>query len=102
MLLLATGTAFDRLKNQDVASQKALQLLLEGIRRRNGEKNKTVLQRLLKDSDQIKLSLGETDQFSGRNYSAASLNLNDQLDFTAQIDDEGNTRAMIILSIRFR
>ena len=68
MLLLATGSASSQLEDRQVASQKALQYLLEGIRRRNGEKDKTVLQRLLKNSDQIELSLGDTDQFSGRKY----------------------------------
>lgn len=102
MLLLATGSASDQLENQDVASQKAMQFLLEGIRRRNAGKEKTVLQRLIKNSDQIQLFLGDTDQFSGRKYSSASLDLTDQWDFTAQIDDEGNTRALLVFSIRFR
>ncbi len=102
MLLLATGSASSQLEDRQVASQKALQYLLEGIRRRNGEKDKTVLQRLLKNSDQIELSLGDTDQFSGRKYSSASLDINDEWDFTTQIDNLGQTRALVVFSIRFR
>jgi autotransporter translocation and assembly factor TamB len=102
MLLLATGSASSQLEDRQVASQKALQYLLEGIRRRNGEKDKTVFQRLLKNSDQIELSLGDTDQFSGRKYSSASLDITDQLDFTTQIDNLGQTRALVVFSIRFR
>ncbi|YCM43708.1 translocation/assembly module TamB domain-containing protein [Verrucomicrobiaceae bacterium 227] len=102
MLLLATGSASAQLEDRQVASQKALQYLLEGIRRRNGDKDKTVLQRLLKNSDQIELSLGDTDQFSGRKFSSASLEISDQWDFTTQIDNQGQTRALVVFSIRFR
>jgi len=101
MLLLATGSASAQLEDRQVASQKALQYLLEGIRRRNGDKDKTVLQRLLKNSDQIELSLGDTDQFSGRKFSSASLEITPQLDFTTQIDNQGQTRALVVFSIRF-
>lgn len=102
MLLLATGSASAQLEDRQVASQKALQYLLEGIRRRNGDKDKTVFQRLLKNSDQIELSLGDTDQFSGRQFSSASLDITDRFDFTTQIDENGETRALIVFSIRFK
>jgi len=102
MLLLATGSASAQLEDRQVASQKALQYLLEGIRRRNADKDKTVFQRLLKNSDQIELSLGDTDQFSGRKFSSATLDLSDQWDFTTQIDNQGQTRALVVFSIRFR
>lgn len=102
MLLLATGSASAQLEDRQVASQKALQYLLEGIRRRNAGRDKTVLQRLLKNSDQIQLSLGDTNQFSGRTFSSASLELGDQWDFVTQIDEEGQTRALVVFSLRFK
>ena len=106
MLLLATGSASDQLEDRQVASQKALQYLLEGIRRRNGDKDKTVLQRILKNSSQIELSLGDTSQFSGRKYSSATLEIQDKeglkWDFTTQIDQQGESRALVIFSVRFR
>lgn len=102
MLLLATGSASAQLEDQQVASQKALQYLLEGLRRRNGDKDKSVFQRLLKNSDQIELSLGDTNQFSGRKYSSATLEISNQWDFTTQIDEQGQTRALVIFSVRLR
>ena len=102
MLLLATGSASTELSNQQVASQKALQYLFETLRRRNRGKNKSVFQRLLKNSKQIDLALGETNRFTGRNYSSASLRINDEWDFTTQIDEQGQTRALVVFSIRFR
>ena len=102
MLLLATGSASAQLEDQQVASQKALQYLLEGIKRKNGDKDKTLLQRFLKNTDQIELSLGDTNQYSGRKFSSATLEINDQWDFTTQIDDQGQTRALVVFSIRMR
>jgi hypothetical protein len=102
MLLLATGSASDQLADEQLASQKALQYLFEGLRRRNRGKDKSVFQRLLKNSDQIELSLGNTNQFSGRRFSSATLEINDQWDFTTQIDQQGQTRALVIFSVRFK
>ena len=102
MILLATGSAVAQLQDRQVASQKALQYLLEGLRRRNRGRDKTVLQRLLKNSDQIELSLGDTNQFSGRQFSSATLELGDRWDFTTQIDELGQTRALVVFSIRLR
>lgn len=102
MLLLATGSVSAQLSNQQVASQKALQFLFEGLRRRNREKDDNVFQRLLKNSEQIDLSLGETNRYSGRNFSSATIQLGKDWDFTTQIDDQGQTRALVIFSVRFR
>ena len=102
MLLLATGSVSSQLANQEVASQKALQYLFETLRRRNGEKDKSILQRFLKNSGQIKVSLGETNQYSGQNFSSATLNLDDRWDFTTQIDEQGQTRAFLVFSVRFK
>jgi autotransporter translocation and assembly factor TamB len=102
MLLIATGSPSAALEDREVASQKALQYLLEGLRRRYGNKDKSVLQRLLKNSDQIELSLGDANQFTGRKFSSATLKIDDQWDFTTQIDEQGQTRALVVFSIRFR
>ena len=102
MLLIATGSPSAALEDREVASQKALQYLLEGLRRRYGKKDKTVLQRLLKNSDQIKLTHGDANQFTGRKFSSATLEIDEQLDFTTQIGEQGQTRALVVFSIRFR
>jgi hypothetical protein len=102
MLLLATGSASDQLADQKLASQKALQYLFEGLRRKNRGKDKSVLQRLIKNSDQIELSLGDTNRFSGRRFSSATLQITDQWDLTTQIDDQGQTRALVVFSVRLK
>ncbi len=102
MLLLATGSASTQLEDRQVASQKALQYLVEGLRRRNRGKDKSLFQRLLKNSDQIELSLGDTNQFSGRKFSSATLEIDDQWDFTTQIDEAGQTRALVLFSVRLK
>lgn len=102
LLLLATGSASDQLADQQLASQKALQYLFEVLRRRNRGKDKSVLQRFLKNSDQIELSLGDTNRFSGRRFSSATLELSERWDFTTQIDEQGQTRALVIFSVRLR
>ena len=102
LILIATGSASSELGDRQVASQKAFQFLLEGLRRRNRGRDKTLLQRLLKNSDEIELSLGDTNQFSGRKFSSASLELGDQWDFTTQIDELGQTRALVVFSVRLR
>lgn len=102
MLLLATGSVSTQLSDQQVASQKALQYLFETLRRRNGERDKSIFQRLLKNSGQIKLSLGETNQYSGQNFSSATLRLDERWDFTTQIDEQGQTRALVVFSVRFK
>ncbi len=75
---------------------------IEVLRRRNRGKTKSVAQKALKYSERIELSLGDINQFTGRRYSSASLQLNDKWDFTTQIDEEGESRALLIFSIRFR
>ena len=102
MLLLATGSASSELQDRDIASQKALQYLLEGLRRRNKGRDKTLLQRTLKNSEKIQLNLGGTQQYTGRQFTSATLEIDEHWDFTTQIDNQGQARALLIFSVRLR
>jgi len=102
MLLLATGSASSELQDRDIASQKALQYLLEGLRRRNKGRDKTLLQRALKNSEKIQLNLGGTQQYTGRQFTSATLEIDEHWDFTTQIDNQGQARALLIFSVRLR
>ncbi|MGJ8696238.1 MAG: translocation/assembly module TamB domain-containing protein [Verrucomicrobiaceae bacterium] len=103
LLLLSTGSAASALNNRSVASQKALQYLIEGLRRRYGkEGSNSIVERLLKNSDQIKLNLGDYNRFSGRHFTSATMDLSEKWAITTSVDDKGATRAMVVFSIRFR
>ncbi|MDB4353885.1 translocation/assembly module TamB domain-containing protein, partial [Akkermansiaceae bacterium] len=103
LMLLSTGSTTSTLNNRSVASQKALQYLLQGLRRRYGKQDaKSLLQRFLKNIDEVDLSLGDYNRFSGRHFTSATIDLNDQWAISASIDEEGNNRNMVIFSFRFR
>ena len=103
LLLLSTGSSSASLNNRTVASQKALQYLLEGLRRKYGKDgSRSVLQRFLKNSDEVNLSLGDYNRFSGRHFTSATIELDDEWAITTSVDNEGRTRAMVVFSIRFK
>jgi hypothetical protein len=103
LMLLSTGSTTSTLNNRSVASQKALQYLLQGLRRRYGKQDaKGLLQRLLKNLDEVDLSLGDYNRFSGRHATSATIDISDQWAISTSIDGEGNGRNMVIFSFRFQ
>ena len=103
LLLLSTGSTASALNNRSLASQKALQYLIEGLRKRYGKQDaKSLLQRFLKNLDEVDFSLGDYNRFSGRHFTSATIELDDQWALSTSIDEEGHTRSMVIFSLRFR
>ena len=101
--LLATGSTTTALGDQQLASQKALQYLVEGLRRKYAKPNgNSAFQRLLKNADEVKLNLGEDDPYSGRRFTSATLELSRRWNLSAAIDDQGHSRALMIYSLRFK
>ncbi|MDB4323763.1 hypothetical protein N9949_03785, partial [Akkermansiaceae bacterium] len=87
---------------RSVASQKALQYLIQGLRKRYGKQDaKSLVQRLLKNLDEVDLSLGDYNRFSGRHSTSATIDISDEWAFSTSIDEEGNTRSIVIFSLRF-
>lgn len=102
LLLLSTGSTSSTLNNRSVASQKALQYLIQGLRKRYGKQDaKSLVQRLLKNLDEVDLSLGDYNRFSGRHSTSATIDISDEWAFSTSIDEEGNTRSIVIFSLRF-
>ena len=60
------------------------------------------LQRFLKNLDEVDLSLGDYNRFSGRHFTSVTIDIDDQWAFSTSIDEEGHTRSMVIFSLHFR
>jgi hypothetical protein len=101
MTLLATGTTSAGLEDSQAASSRAMQLLVEEIRRGRFPLGKR-LRPLLGLLDNVDFSLAETDPYDSDSYSSATLKLSEKLYVTAGLAAEGDQRVMAIWRIRFR
>jgi len=103
MTLLATGTTTSGLENQSVATFKAFQIFLLKLQQRNEKPGGNKLfKTLLSGMDDLNLNVGETDPFTGRKFSSATVELHRRWNFTAQVDDTQQTRGLIVYVIRFK
>ena len=103
MTLLATGTTTAGLENRSVATFKAFQIFLLKLQQRNDKPGGNKLfKTLLSGIDDLNLNVGETDQFTGRKFSSATVEVHPHWNFTAQVDDQQQTRGLIVYVIRFR
>ncbi|MBK1830549.1 translocation/assembly module TamB domain-containing protein [Verrucomicrobiaceae bacterium R5-34] len=103
MTLLATGTTTSGLENQSVATFKAFQVFLMKLQQRNEKPGGNKLfKTLLSGIEDLNLNVGETDPFTGRKFSSATIEMNRHWNFTAQVDDTQQTRGLIVYVIRFR
>lgn len=101
MTLLATGTTTSGLENQQTASSRAMQLLLEELRRGRfigGKKLRPIFAML----DRIDFSLAESDPYSSDSFSTATIQLSDQWFVSAGMGAEGDTRVLGVWRISFR
>ena len=101
MTLLATGTTSAGLEDSQAASSRAMQLLIEEMRRGRFPLGKR-LRPLLGLLDNVDFSLAETDPYDSDSYSSATLKLSEKLYVTAGLAAEGDQRVMAIWRIRFR
>ena len=101
MTLLATGTTSAGLEDSQAASSRAMQLLIEEMRRGRFPLGKQ-LRPLLGLLDNVDFSLAETDPYDSDSYSSATLKLSEKLYITAGLAAEGDQRVMAIWRIRFR
>ncbi|BDS08587.1 hypothetical protein NT6N_36270 [Oceaniferula spumae] len=103
MALLATGTTTSGLENQSVATFKAFQVFLLKLQQRNDKPGGNKLFKLLLSGiDDLNLNVGETDPFTGRKFSSATVELHRRWHFTAQVDDTQQTRGLVVYVIRFK
>ncbi len=101
MTLLATGTTSAGLEDSQAASSRAMQLLIEELRKGRflfGKQLRPVLGLL----DNVDFSLSESDPYASDSYTSATLKLNDKWFVSAGLGAEGDQRVMGIWRLRFR
>ncbi|MEI6818404.1 MAG: translocation/assembly module TamB domain-containing protein [Verrucomicrobiota bacterium] len=101
MTLLATGTTTTGLENPQAASSRALQLLVEEMRRGRFRFGKQ-LRPLLALLDRVDFSVAETDPYSSESFSTATLSLTDRWFLSAGIGATGDSRMLAIWRLSFR
>ena len=103
MSLLATGATTDSLENRDAVALKALQIFLLKLQQRQdipgGNKLFGALTTVI---DQLDLQVGQDDEFTGRKFTSASLDLNEHWHLTTQIDEDTRARGLVVYLIRFK
>jgi autotransporter translocation and assembly factor TamB len=100
MTLLATGTVTSGLENPQAASSRAMQLLVEELRRGRfaiGKQLRPVLGLL----DRVDFSLAETDPYSSESFSTATLSITDRWFLSAGMGADGDTRVLGIWRLTF-
>jgi len=101
MTLLATGTTTSELEDSQAASSRALQLLVEEVRRGRFLFGKQ-LRPLLGFLDNVDFSLAESDPYDSDSYNSATLKLSDKWFISAGLGAEGDQRVMAVWRLRFR
>ncbi|MFC4993478.1 translocation/assembly module TamB domain-containing protein [Rubritalea tangerina] len=104
MTLLATGvTATGLSNNKEAATLRALQLFLAKLKQESGNSRSTrALETVLSAVEDFEFNINETDGFTGRKFSSAKIKLNQRLYLTAQVDEEKNTRGLVVFVLKFR
>lgn len=101
MTLLATGTTTAGLEDTQAATNRAIQLFAEEIRRGRVRYTKQ-LRPLLGVLDRVDFSLKESDPYSSDSFSTATISLTDRFLVSAGMGEQGNTRVMGIWRISFK
>jgi hypothetical protein len=105
LTLLATGTTTENLKalDKDAATMKGAQLAINWLKdkfQKPGKKN--LFHRALAGLDELELNIGENDPFGGRKLNSATMKVAKNWFLSAAVDATGNTRGVVIFSVRFR
>jgi autotransporter translocation and assembly factor TamB len=98
--LLATGATTSGLEDPQAASSRALQLLVEELRRgrfRLGKSLRPVLGLL----DRVDFSLAESDPYTSDSFSTATLSITDRWFLSAGMGETGDTRVFAIWRLSF-
>ncbi len=103
MSLLATGTTTSALANRDAVALKAFQLLLLKLQNQKSLPfGNSLFKLLLTGLSKLDLQVGQNDDFTGRKFTSASIDLSDHWHFTTQIDDKQYARGLLVYLIRFK
>ena len=103
MSLLATGSTTLNLANGDVAAFKAFQIFLMKMNQRdNRAGGNKLFHLLLQGMENLNINVGQINQFTGRKYTSASLEIDPRWHLTAQVYDSEQARGLIVYVIKFR
>ena len=103
MTLIASGVTTNKLENQQVMASRAFRLLLlEASKMSRKPNGNDLFTKMLENFDKFEMEIGETDDFTGRTFSSASLRLHERWNLTAQWDEDNQTRQLIVYSLRFK
>lgn len=102
--LMATGITPNDLKNnKEAATLRALQLFLAKFKQESENKTSAkIIATLLSSIQDFEFNVNETDTFTGRKFSSARMQLHPKVFITAQVDEEKNTRGLIVFVLKFR
>ncbi len=101
MTLLATGTTTDGLEDPQAASSRALQLLIEELRRGRflfGDRLRPVLSLL----DNVEFTLADADPYDSDSYTSATVKLSERWYVAAGIGERGDQRVLAVWRCRFK
>jgi hypothetical protein len=101
MTLLATGTTTEGLEDPQAAASRALQLLIEELRRGRFRFGRQ-LRPLLRLLDRVDFTLAEADPFTTEAYSTATLSVTDRWFLSAGVGETGDSRFLAIWRYSFR
>lgn len=101
MTLLATGTTSSGLEDSQAASSRAMQLLIEELRRGRFLFGKQ-LRPLLGLLDNVDFSLAESDPYDSGTYNSATLKLSEKWYISAGLGADGGQRVLAIWRLRFK
>jgi hypothetical protein len=98
--LLATGSTTRDL-GVETLTVKAIQLFIEELRRSRLPFGRQLGQ-LVDILDEVEIRVGADDPYTGRRLTSASVALTDRVLISVAIDEDGNTRALVMYLFRFR
>ncbi len=101
MTLLATGTTSAGLENSQVAASRALQLLIEELRRGRFRFGKQ-LRPLLALLDEVDFSIADPDPYSSTTYNTATVKLSRRWSVSAGVNEDGDQRMMVTWRFGFK
>ncbi len=101
MTLLATGTTSAGLENSQVAASRAMQLLIDELRRGRFRFGKQ-LRPLLALLDEVDFSIADPDPYSSTTYNTATVKLSRRWSVSAGVNEDGDQRMMVTWRFRFK
>jgi len=102
MALIATGSTTSTLENSNAVALKAFKLFLLKLEEGNQLGGNQLFDALLSGIDSLNLQVGKDEKFTGRKFSSAGLDLTDHWNLTAEIDEEQNSRGLVVYQLRFK